>query len=176
MQEKNKETEDGLVAIRTPRLDPLERLYVRTYLHTFSHTEAHKAVSPGIKHPKVDNGYSQRENVKFHISLALQQKAEALSLSPELVLERLYLEATREGSGSNHAARIQALTLLGRHLGMFQEKKETDTYTFNIVNYSDTPLALKDVEKVVELEQIETEVVENTITPTIMNIEIKEYK
>jgi hypothetical protein len=66
----------------------------------------------------------------------MQERYEALSLSPELIISKLYKEATREGGGSNHAARVSALTILGKQLGMFQEKKESIVPTINIINYS----------------------------------------
>jgi hypothetical protein len=141
----NEESPQGEVkSFSSPRLSPEEKLYVRVYLSTLSHAKAYEALKPGLvayTQYSPDNQFSRRENVKFHISLGLQDKAETLSLSPELILEKLWKEATREGSGSNHAARIQALTQLGKHLGLFEEKKENNSHTFNIINYSpSTPL------------------------------------
>jgi phage terminase small subunit len=129
------EQQGEVVSFSSPRLTPLDKLYVRVYLSTLSHTKAYEQVNPGLKKYHEDNPFSRKENIKFHISLALQEKADALCLSPELIIEKLYKEATREGAGSNHAARIQALTQLGKHFGMFQEKKETNAHTFNIINY-----------------------------------------
>jgi hypothetical protein len=131
-----KQEEQGeVVSFSAPRLTAVDKLYIRVYLSTLSHCRAHEACTPGLKHPKEDNPFSRKEAVQFHISLALQEKADALCLSPELIIEKLYKEATREGNGSNHAARIQALTQLGKHFGMFQEKKENNAHTFNIINY-----------------------------------------
>ena len=131
------EQEGEVKSYHAPRLNALEKLYVRAYLATHSHPRAHEAVVPGIKRPKEENHYSVRENVQFHINLGLQQQAEAFQLSPEKIIERLYIEAVREGPGSNHAARITALTQLGKHYGLFQDKqKEEKGFTFNIVNYS----------------------------------------
>jgi hypothetical protein len=139
--------EENIVSIRAPRLDALEKLYVRTYLSTHSHPRAHTAVTPNLKNPREDNPYSRRENVQFHISLALQERAESLMLTPDLIMEKLYKEATREGSGSNHSARIQALTQIGKHLGMFQEKKEDTSPIFNIINYSSEPIKIEHIEE-----------------------------
>jgi hypothetical protein len=146
MEDKEEPTGE-IVAIRTPRLDPLEKLYVRTYLSTHSHPKAHSAVTPNLKNPKEDNPYSRRDNVQFHISLALQERAESLLITPDLIVEKLYKEAIREGAGSNHAARIQALTQLGKHFGMFQEKKEDTTPIFNIINYSSEPIKIEHIEE-----------------------------
>jgi hypothetical protein len=124
-----------VVSLSSPRLNALEKLYVRSYLSHLSHAKAYEVVKPGLKNYSNSNPYSERENVKFHISLKLQEQAEALCLSPEVILTQLYKEATREGNGSNHAARIQALQILGKHLGLFSEKKADVSHTIQIVNY-----------------------------------------
>lgn len=144
------EQEGTLKSFSTPRLSPEEKLYVRVFLHTLSHAKAYEAVKPGLSNYgnySKENQFSRRPNVSFHISLGLQEKAEALTISPEIILEKLFKEATREGPGSNHAARIQALTQLGKHLGLFEEKKQEQAHTFNIINYSSTPLKLEEVKE-----------------------------
>lgn len=155
----------------TPRLSLDEKLYVRVYLSTLSHAKAYEAVKPGLVNYSQyvkDNSYLRRENVSFYISLGLQEKAEALSLSPELILEKLYKEATREGAGSNHAARIQALTQLGKYFGLFEEKRPEASYTFNIINYSSTPLKIEE-EKAEAIEHIPSEVLEELPELVITN-------
>jgi hypothetical protein len=141
-------------------------LYVRVYLNTLSHPKAYQSVNPGLKHYPSDNPYSRKENIKFHISLKLQEQAEALSLTPELILSQLLKEATREGNGSNHAARIQALQILGKHLGMFTEKKEDVSHTIQIINYGPRELEVK--EKIEEIE-------DHSTTPLPLNIVIEDY-
>lgn len=133
---------EEVITLKAPRLDPLEKLYVRAYLSKLSHSYAHSVVSPGIKNPKEDNPYSRRDNVQFHISLAMQEKMEALEINPETIIAKLYKEATREDKTASHNARIQALSLLGKQLGMFVEKKEVEKHTFNIINYSDKPIKI----------------------------------
>lgn len=135
MSEENKEEKENVVSIKAPRLDPVEKLYVRAFLQKLSHSHAHKVVCPDIQKGIIDNQFARRENVKFHIAQAMQERAEALEITPEVIIERLYKEAIREDRTASHNARIQALQLLGKHFGLFEEKKEVDTYTFNIVNY-----------------------------------------
>ena len=158
------EDKGELVSFSSPKLNPLEKLYVRTYLSTLSHPRAHEAVNPGLKKYHISNPYSTRENIKFHISLKLQEQAEALSLSPEVILTQLYKEATREGNGSNHAARIQALQILGKHLGLFTEKKADVSHTIQIINYGGEILLSKEAEEIVDIE-------EEYITPKGVDIE-----
>lgn len=163
---KENQIEDGEVkSFSTPRLDAKDRLYVRVYLSTLSHSQAHSAVVPGLKHPKEDNPFSRKESIQFHISSALQDRADSMGLSPELILEKLYKEATREGAGSNHAARIQALTQLGKHFGLFQDKKESTGHTFNIINYGtgeESTTLIDNVPKVL-IEEIDLEVPEGVV-------------
>ena len=158
-----------VVSLSSPRLNALEKLYVRTYLSTLSHPRSYEAVNPGLKKYHISNPYSERENVKFHISLKLQERAEALSLTPDIILTQLYKEATREGAGSNHAARIQALQILGKHLGLFTEKKEDTSHVINIINYGSTEIK--------ELEVIQPESIsdQSDSAPLPANIYIEEY-
>jgi hypothetical protein len=154
MKMSNKEEEEGkTVSIRTPRLEPLDRLYVRAYLSSLSHIEAHRTVAPNLKQHHSDNPFSRKESVQFHISSALQDKADSLMISPELIIEKLWKEGTREGSGSNHAARIQALTQLGKHFGLFQEKREDNNQVFNIVNYNSPSLPQLDEKILIDPEE-----------------------
>lgn len=164
-----------LKTFSTPRLSPDEKLYVRVYLHTLSHSKAYEALKPGLSnysaYNNFDNQFSRRESVKYHISQGLQEKAEAFSISPELIIEKLYKEATREGAGSNHAARIQALTQLGKYFGLFEDKKQEQSHTFNIINYSSEPLKIEEV-KAEALEANESESLEELPD----NIYIENYK
>lgn len=187
---EKKEEDKSLTPFPLPRLDALEKLYVKTYLHTLSHPDAYRAIVPGLKKYKIDNPYALRENVKYHIALSLQNKMESLSLDPNKIIERLYYEAIREGNGSNHSARIQALNLLGKHLGMFSEEKKGDVYQINIVNYDpstkesninkniETPISEIENDnlslnvKILDSESIDL----NPIEYINYNIEIKEYE
>ena len=159
--------DEKILEIKSPRLDPVEKLYVRTYLSTLSHSKAHAACTPGIKKPKEDNPYSRRDNVQFHIQLALQEKAEALSIDPDMIIERLYKEAIREDRTASHSARIQALTTLGKHLGLFQEKKEKESHTFNIIHYSSSP------DKKIEIDSVDIDapVSEDSLDKTSIDLE-----
>lgn len=159
------EIEEKIVSIRSPSLSPLDRLYVRAYLSSLSHIHAHRTVAPTLKNHSNDNPFSRKEAVQFHISQALQEKTEGLSLTPEIIIEKLYKEATLYGSGSNHAARIQALTQLGKHLGLFKEKEEEKRPVFNIINYGESRISIEE----------KKEVPEESIEPIPDNILISDY-
>jgi len=128
------------VSLSAPKLSALDKLYVRAYLNTLDHVKAHRVVAPSLKSHHENNPFSKKEAVQFHISLALQEKIEAISITPEVIIEKLFKEATREGYGSNHAARVTALTALGKQFGLFQEKKESTVPIINIISYSGEPI------------------------------------
>lgn len=141
MSEELNEEKAKEVILSSPRLDALEKLYVKSYLHTLSHVDAHRTVDPTRKSHSNDNIYSRRANVQFYISKALQNRAEALEINPSRIMELLYHEATSYGSGTNQTARIQALNILGKQLGLFQEKvNESSAPIINIVHYQHKPL------------------------------------
>jgi hypothetical protein len=160
------EVQGEIKAIPTPRLNPLERLYVRVYLSTLSHPKAYESVRPGLVNYRDNNPYSSKENIRFHISLKLQEQAEAMCLTPEVILTQLYKEATREGNGSNHAARIQALQILGKHLGMFVEKKADVSHTIQIINYGPGEIEVKELTESLE---------DHSEESTLPNINIEDY-
>lgn len=136
--DNNIEENELIVTSAAPKLSALDKLYVRAYLSSLDHIKAHKVVQPSLSQHKSDNIFSRKEAVQFHIALGLQESLEAISLTPDKIVAKLYKEATREGSGSNHAARVTALTVLGKQLGMFQEKKEDITPIINIISYRDS--------------------------------------
>ena len=47
-------------------------------------------------------------------------------ISQEDVLAGLHREATTQGKGSSHSARVNAWVWIGKHLGMFVERVETE--------------------------------------------------
>ena len=82
------------------------------------------------------------------------------------ITEALWKEATLEGRGSNQIARIKALELLGKHIGMFKEKKEEKQKgggtVFNIVNYNNPLPAPEKQVKDSLLEQIPQNTMESS--------------
>lgn len=83
-------------------------------------------------------GYSRRsaaaqghENLrKPEVWAEIERRRTALAarteITAEWVLQRLAIEATREGEGASHGSRVTALTTLARTLGMFREKAEPE--------------------------------------------------
>lgn len=111
-----------------------------------------------------------------HIQAAIKKHQESLSkkfkISEIDILNKLWEEANREGQGANHNARITALVWLGKHFGMFQEKKQEtgpSSITYNIVNYSEAEKKEKVINESKEVEQV----LEQNPLPT--NIQITSY-
>jgi hypothetical protein len=84
----------------------------------------------------------------------IERRQEALKKKFKLtevdILNKLWEEANNCEKGSNHNARITALVWIGKHLGMWQEKKqeESNSYTYNIVNY-DSGIKPEQLEKII---------------------------
>ena len=64
--------------------------------------------------------------VRAALDIGKERDARAVQITREWVLERLRLEASGELEDSNASARIKATELLGKHLGMFAEKREVE--------------------------------------------------
>lgn len=72
------------------------------------------------------------------------------------IVQRLWEEATKEGRGSTHAGRINALVWIGKHLGMWQDKeaeKEKET-SIQIIQYGVPEEKMKEtIENIPEVEK-----------------------
>jgi hypothetical protein len=55
----------------------------------------------------------------------MQERSERTQISADYVIQRLKEEAEYEGEGSCPVARVKALELLGKHVGMFQDRQQT---------------------------------------------------
>jgi len=80
--------------------------------------------------PKTAESQASRllRNVKVRERIAELKKPiqDGLGITAEYGRDRLKKEAERESKGASHAARIRALELLGKDLGMFAEKDKGD--------------------------------------------------
>jgi phage terminase small subunit len=110
---------------KIPSLTPKQAAFVQEYLVDLNGAAAAARA-----------GYSGRtakeiaaENLtKPHIAAAIAEAQAARSRRTEItqdwVLERLRAEALFDGEGASHGARIRAVELCGKHLGMFVERSE----------------------------------------------------
>jgi phage terminase small subunit len=113
-------------------LTPQQERFCREYLADLNATAAYRRAYPKAK-PHSAHGNANRlmanEGVRDRIVVLQAERAIRSELTADWVVERLRMEATRFGEGSTHAARVQALHLLGRHLGMFVDRLRIETGT-----------------------------------------------
>ena len=84
-----------------------------------------------------------------------------------VIIERLWREATDYANNTGQM-RINALAMLAKHIGMFEDKKSgSSNVTFNIVNYQEK------VEK--EIKVVGEDIVKEAIEELPDNIEIATY-
>lgn len=110
---------------RKNKMTPKQQRFVQEYLTDLNATQA-----------AIRSGYSERTASRIGPELlgktciqnALEQAKEdlrvATGVTTEYVVRRLQEEAELTGEGSSHGARIKALELLGKHIGMFIERRE----------------------------------------------------
>ena len=78
------------------------------------------------------------EAVQHAIHARMKDMNTAWWINEEVVVQELWKEAHEKGRGASHAARINALVWIGKHLGMWQEKKEEEKDTrpnIQVINY-----------------------------------------
>lgn len=129
-------------------LSAQERLFIEAYTGpaNYNKIKALEAAYPAHINNKKTWKESEANQVlaRPHVANYLRKHQESVSkefhLSEVDILNRLWMEATREDEKAQHSARISALVWLGKHLGMFQEKKSEQSgpasITYNVVNYS----------------------------------------
>ena len=156
MQEKPEEN-STIIQLKEPRLTPEERLYVKTYQLCLDHPKTFRSIRPGLKnYACAQNPFFKSDAIQYHINKNIILRMESIDLNSDKVIDLLLQEATRLGAGSSPTARVQALTLLGKHVGLFEDKPdEKEGVTFNIVNYNTPSSVLEDEkEEEVLLEEI----------------------
>ncbi len=106
-------------------MTPKQERFVQEYLIDANATQA--AIRSGYSEK---TAYSAGQRLLKHVevvaALAKAQAArvERVEITQDYVLNRLKIEAEREGEGSSHAARVSALEKLGKTLAMFTDKTE----------------------------------------------------
>lgn len=118
----------------TRELTPKQQRFVEEYLIDLNGTRA--AIRAGYS-AKTANQQAARllanVNVQAAVSVARKEQSDKAKIDAGYVLDRLRREAEFTGEGASHSARVQALTQLGKHLGMFVERHEVKTSTRLVV-------------------------------------------
>lgn len=105
------------------KLTEKQKRFVEEYLIDLNATQA--AIRAGYsENSAMEQGYQllQKTSVQHAIQQAQNKRSKRTEISQDDVIKGLMLEATREGEGSSHSARVSAWSLLGKHLGMFKDR------------------------------------------------------
>jgi len=91
-----------------------QQRFVEEYLRTRNQTQS--AIFAGYKSPEVE-GSRLLKNAKVAAMVAKGQagRTERTHISMDYVVQRLSIEAEREGEGASHSARVAALGQLRQH-------------------------------------------------------------
>jgi phage terminase small subunit len=102
-----------------------QQRFVDEYLKDLNATAA--AERAAYKHPnKQGPALLVNLGVQEAIVAAKADRAARCKLSATWVIRRLRKEATAKGLNSSPAARVKALELLGKHLGLFPDRHKVD--------------------------------------------------
>lgn len=127
-----------------------QRRFVREYLLDLNAAAAYRRAGYKVQsnHQASVNAarLMAKDSITAAIAAAQRQRQERTEITADLVLQRLDRESERRGHGSSHSARVQALKLLGLHLGMFPKKvqltgKDGGPVRFSAAEWTDDELA-----------------------------------
>lgn len=108
-------------------LTPKQERFVAEYLIDLNATQA--AIRAGYSEKTAGQvGFENLRKPEIADAIAAKagKTAEKLDLSAERVLRGLFEEATRQGEGSSHGARVSAWGLLGKYHKLFVDRVEAD--------------------------------------------------
>lgn len=106
------------------KLTPRQERFVQEYLIDLNATAA--GGRAGYKNTDSGRQLVTKSHVLNAVRVEKEKRAKRMNVTQDYVLERLQLEAERDEESSSHAARVSALNLLGKHLGMFVDKQNID--------------------------------------------------
>lgn len=104
-----------------------QRRFVAEYLIDLNATQA--AIRAGYSQKTARSVGSEnltKPDIAAAIAKGARKQAEKADISAQDVLQGLFKEATREGEGSSHAARVSAWGLLGKYHKLFTDRIEAD--------------------------------------------------
>ena len=106
-------------------MTPRQQRFIDEYLLDLNATQA--AVRAGYS-PRTANEQSARllanASIAAAVQSAQQSRSDRVQITQDDVLRGLRREATLTGEGSSHAAGVSAWGLIGKHLGMFVERRQ----------------------------------------------------
>ncbi len=133
-------------------MTPKQQLFVDEYLIDLNATQA--AIRAGYSAKNADKIGPEllgKTRVAAAIAKAQAKRLERVTVSQDDVVKGLHSEATDKGEGSSHSARVSAWAHLGKHLGMFVDRRLVGAVNINDMNEAQL-LALLGLEGVPEEE------------------------
>ena len=105
----------------TKDLTPKQQRFVEEYLIDLNATQAARRAGYSEKTARqIGTENLAKPAVQDAIATGRAALAQSAGVSAEYVLGRLKDEAEEKGDGASHGARVNALNLLGKHLGIFE--------------------------------------------------------
>lgn len=105
-----------------------QRRFAEEYALDLNATQA--AIRAGYSRPSAHNqgGRLMRNDaVRDEIARLQAERSARTGLTADYVLIGLMRAAEERGEGASHSARVRALELLGKHLGLFKDKLNVET-------------------------------------------------
>jgi phage terminase small subunit len=108
-------------------LTPKQQRFVQEYLKVLNATAAARRAGYSSKNAdKIGLELLGKTRVSEAIVAAKAERAAQCKLSATWVIRRLRKEATATGPNASPSARVRALELLGKHLGLFPDRHEVN--------------------------------------------------
>lgn len=124
-------------------MNPKRQRFVEEYLLDLNATQA--AIRAGYS-PRTANEQAARllanVSVRSAIAAGRQAQTQRTQITADYVVTRLKVEAELTGKGAQHSARVRALELLGKHLGLWQDVAAGPSVVVQIIHGIDEEAAV----------------------------------
>ena len=116
---------DGEDARMTKKLNARQQYFVEQYVLTGNATKS--AIAAGYSQrsaSSIGERLLRKDEVAAAVAASQSDLLERVMVDQDMVIAGLLKEATREGGGASHSARVNAWMQLGRHLQLFVDRTE----------------------------------------------------
>ena len=116
---------DGKGARMTKKLNARQQYFVEHYVLTGNATKS--AIAAGYSQrsaSSIGERLLRKDEVAAAVAASQSDLLERVMVDQDMVIAGLLKEATREGDGASHSARVNAWMQLGKHLQMFTDKHD----------------------------------------------------
>lgn len=146
-------------------LSDQQLIFVEAYCSSTNFNGTAAAKEAGYSTPATAaNSLMNMDKIVKAIQDRLDERKKTFWITETDILERLWEEARNIGEGASHAARINALVWMGKHIGMWKnkEEKEDTQVTYNIIQYN-TP-QIEQITKAIEDNREEVESAKDSVS------------